>query len=351
MRALIFCLIFAGWGPLVNAGSIEIESPSRIVLRGFNDAELRSLKRDSLQVFIASSDNDVPLLGEGHIERTFYVFVPRYPLRAGVEYRAVCKQLDLDEIILLSNFPDTEAAEVTAVYPSGDELPENLLKFYVCFSASMSRGDSYKHIELLDEQGVRIDLPFVELAEELWDADQRRMTLLLDPGRIKRGLKPNKEVGPPLVAGRSYTLLIKADWPDAERRPLRREFRKRFRVSSFDATSPNLASWRIENPRSGSTSSLAIRFPEPIDYALLQNCLVASGPDGNEVTGEIKISNNETLWQFTPKVPWTVGRHVILVDTRLEDLAGNSIQRPFEVDESTPPEAVPSEIKLAFEVR
>jgi len=31
-------------------------------------------------------------------------------------------------------------------------------------------------------------------------------------------------------------------------------------------------------------------------------------------------------------MPWKAGRYYFVADTRLEDLAGNSIARPFEVD-------------------
>ena len=38
--------------------------------------------------------------------------------------------------------------------------------------------------------GQAVADPFLELDEELWSTDGRRFTLLFDPGRIKRGLKP-----------------------------------------------------------------------------------------------------------------------------------------------------------------
>ena len=98
---------------------------------------------------------------------------------------------------------------VEAIYPSSDVLPENQLKFYIHFSAPMSRGDSYRHIRLLDAKGKPVEAPFLELAEELWDDSGRRLTLLLDPGRVKRDLKPHKEVGRAIVDGGRYTLVIR----------------------------------------------------------------------------------------------------------------------------------------------
>ena len=102
------------------------------------------------------------------------------------------------------------------VYPSRDLLPENLLQFYIFFSAPMSRGEAYRRITLLDiATGKIVDAPFLELDEELWSPDGTRFTLVFDPGRIKRGLKPREEVGPVLEAGKSYSLVIDRQWLDA----------------------------------------------------------------------------------------------------------------------------------------
>ncbi|MEY4484236.1 MAG: hypothetical protein RL693_1688, partial [Verrucomicrobiota bacterium] len=57
----------------------------------------------------------------------------------------------------------------------------------------------------------------------------------------------------------------------------------------------------------------------------------------------------ERGWRFTPMQPWTEhGQHVV-VDTILEDLAGNSLARPFEVNlEDSPAPKVPPTLELPF---
>ena len=78
---------------------------------------------------------------------------------ARVPTRATRKEAKLTQEILLSK-PKTAPTVVTQVYPTADRLPENQLKFYLHFSAPMSRGDVYKHIKLLDDKGKPLDLPF-----------------------------------------------------------------------------------------------------------------------------------------------------------------------------------------------
>ena len=69
---------------------------------------------------------------------------------------------------------------------------------------------------LLDAAAKEVDLPFLELEQELWDSSGKRFTLFFDPGRIKRGLKPREEVGPALEEGKSYTFVVDRAWHDAQ---------------------------------------------------------------------------------------------------------------------------------------
>src|SRR5262249_53508275 len=155
----------------------------------------------------------------------------------------------------------TPATLVSRVYPSADTLPENLLKFYVHFTAPMSRGNIYDYIRLRDESGKDVELPFLEIGEELWDTTMTRLTLINDPGRIKRGVRPLEEIGPALEAGRSYTLAIEREWRDGAGNPLKERFQKVFKVSPPDREPPDPALWKIEAPQAGSPDQGAGIFP------------------------------------------------------------------------------------------
>ena len=64
---------------------------------------------------------------------------------------------------------------------------------------------------------------------ELWDGERRRLTLLLDPGRIKRGLVPNQETGYPLIEGVPVVVRIDTAFRDAEGWPIGRHRRATLR--------------------------------------------------------------------------------------------------------------------------
>lgn len=229
--------------------------------------------------------------------------------------------------------PPSPAPVLEHVYPSAGVLPENLLRFYLLFSTPMSRGEAYKHIRLLDESGRPIPDPFLELDEELWSTDGKRFTLLFDPGRIKRGLKPREEVGPILEEGKSYTLVVEPGWSSALGVPLASPVRRTFRASPPDATSPDPATWKVQPPEVGTRDRLAVRFPEPLDHALARRLISVVDPEGRAVAGDVAIEEGERLWSLKPtKGPWEPGLYRLEIGTELEDLAGNSIARPFEVD-------------------
>jgi hypothetical protein len=304
-----------------------------------------------------------PLLGSYRVEAGAVRFEPRFPLAPGVRYRAVFNPSRLPsregaadkpvEGVLSLPRPKSDPTVVTHVYPSTDRLPENQLKFYIHFSAPMSRGEAYQHVRLLDAGGKAVDLPFLELDQELWDGAARRFTLFFDPGRIKRGLKPREEVGPVLEEGKRYTLVIDRAWSDAQGNPLRETYRKAFRVGAPDDTPPDPKTWKLRPPAGGTRDPLVVTFPKPMDHALQQHMVWVADAKGRRVPGAVGVTHEETRWQFTPKEPWPAGAYHLVADTQLEDLAGNTIGRPFEVDVFRPVqrEVKAETVKVPFAVR
>jgi hypothetical protein len=306
-----------------------------------------------------------PLLGSYHVDGPLLRFQPRFPLEPGVVYEArfdpgklVTASADVQKLpVVIARFtlpkePVSATTRVAAVYPSGDTLPENLLKFYLHFSAPMSRGMAYEHIRLRDGAGKAVAFPFVELAEELWDPSGRRLTILFDPGRIKTGLKPRELFGPILHPGETYALVIDRGWLDAAGQPLAADFRKTFRAGPTDSESPEPARWKIGVPGPGTRDPLVLTFPEPLDHAMLTRVLAIVNADNQPVPGEVGVEAGETRWQFTPESSWRAGRYQIVVDKDLEDLAGNSIGRPFEVDifDRVERKSVADTVSLPFEI-
>jgi len=287
---------------------------------------------------------DLPQVAGGYaVTNGVLRFRMAFPLRMGIEYRAefhpaavvpgMQDTVSFDRLYVLPEKSMEKAATVvTAVYPSTAVLPENLLKFYLHFSAPMSRGDVYRHIRLLDASNNAVELPFLELDEELWNPEMTRLTLLLDPGRIKRGVRPQDEVGPALEAGKSYRLVISPEWRDSDGRPLKSGFTKPFTVGPADRETPDPTTWKLEAPAAGARTPLRVTIPEPLDQALASRLLQVIDSSSRPVEGTATLGDSERRWVFIPDRPWPPGNYWLRIPATIEDLAGNNIGKPFDVD-------------------
>jgi hypothetical protein len=266
-------------------------------------------------------------------------FVPTFPFDSEVKYRVIfdaralgllTEQPLMGEFAIPSDQKAPALTEVTEIFPSCDLLPENLLRFYVYFSHSMQRGGACVEISLLDSEGQPVADALYRPPVELWDRTMRRLTVLLDPGRLKRWAGPNIELGPPLTAGQTYTLEIGSGMIDRYGRPLRARFRKRFLVGDPVREPISVESWELLPPATGSRQALGLLFRNPLDRALLSQTMTVGGADGSVTAGQVVIDQGERRWRFTPTSPWVAGEYQIHVGSSLEDVCGNSIAGAFD---------------------
>lgn len=273
-------------------------------------------------------------------------YKPDFPFSSGARYNAVFSTQhfsDAPNIWFASPAKKpTPPVEIEAVYPTAGELPENVLKFYVQFSAPMEKGDIYRHIsvqrfektEKRNVEATEIELPFLEVAQELWSPDSCRLTLLVDPGRIKRGLRPREEAGPVFENGFEYQIIVSGKWLDSDGKPLNggRDYSKLIRVIETDDVCPDPNKWGLELPKSGSSTSLNVNFDESLDSGLAQRMIRIFDSNNIEVAVKVELGAGQTLVSFKPAKRWMPGKYQLRIDNRLEDLCGNSVARPFDVD-------------------
>jgi len=322
---------------LFQSPSIRFDSSRNLfLLENWTDLATVPAERYA-DVFSVSVDApDVPaMLGQYRVEGKALVFVPQFGIQPGVRYRAAARLPGMSPIISVVDIPKPVVKPTTVVdriYPTTNLLPENQLKFYIHFSRPMARGFAYEHMYLLDEAGAKVPVPFLELTEELWDPDGRRFTIFFDPGRIKRGLLSHEELGPSLVQGKSYTFVVDKGWLDEEGNPLVADFRKTFKVVREDRKVVDVKAWSIRKPPSGTRNVLTVAFPEPLDHAILLREVEVFDSSGKAISGSVSIGPEEKSWIFTPEAAWKKGSYSIEVGTTVADLAGNMIDRPFEID-------------------
>ena len=273
-----------------------------------------------------------PLAGHFEIDEDEICFIPRFPFLDGTSYSLLVDNLEVWTIQRPAQ-AGAPTTSVVAIYPSADELPVNQLKLYVHFSSPMSEGWASRavHVRRADSDEP-LDGVFLAMEPELWDGDRRRLTLLLDPGRIKRGLVPNEEAGYPLIEGVPVVISIDTEFRDAAGRPLLTGADRRYEVGPPVRVRVVPMDWRHQCPPAKSTAPLTVEFDRPLDHALLEHSLRVSDAAGVSLAGEGSVGPGERSWRFEPQAPWEEGRYVVTVDPRLEDLAGNSLIRVFDRD-------------------
>jgi len=305
---------------------------------------------------VYAGEGNVPaLLGSYAVESEALVFHPAFPVASGVRYRAIFRPpaggAPIERVFEESSKDANRKARVENVYPSTDVWPANQLRVYIYFSAPMSRGEAARRIRLLDEKGNDVRGAFLP-GQELWDPKFQRLTMTFDPGRIKRGLTSNQTMGLAIVEGRLYRLTIDGGWPDARGVPMIEGFSKSFRGGPMDRNPPDPKYWRLRPPQAATKDSLTVDFPEPMNYPLLHRMLRVSSGRAN-VAGTVQVEHQETRWRFTPNEPWRPGDYQLVVNTAIEDLAGNHIGEAFDIDvfERVAEHVTSSTVSLPFTVR
>jgi hypothetical protein len=294
-----------------------------------------SLSADSLNLLLAvrlKTDGDqTAILGEYRLTDNDIIFEPLIPFTRGLHYEIWLRNQRLDGFKIPAADPK-DAPELLAIYPTQDSLPDNSLKIYLRFSRPMREGQSQKYVALLKAGNDTVPGVFLDLQPELWNKDRTMLTLWLDPGRIKRDLQPNKLLGAPLQNTVHYELVVSANWPDQQGVKLPKTYAKSFVTIQRDSLSPAPDRWQLKPPHADGMQPLEVNFGEPLDYSLLTETLHVLGEDGKTVAGDWQIGDEEKTGRFKPGQAWKPGRYTLRIEARLEDLAGNNLNRQFDRD-------------------
>jgi hypothetical protein len=264
-------------------------------------------------------------------------FVPRFGFVDGTAY-AVTVDGRPAGVLTRPRPGRVRAARVLAIHPAAGEVPRNLLRCYVWFSAPMSEGEAAGHVALADDAGTPLPGALLATEHELWDAGRRRLTVLLDPARIKRGLAGHRAAGYPLRPGQPVRLVVGAGFRDAAGTPLQAGAQQRYTVGPDERRRVEPGDWTLDVPAAGGTGPLAVTFDRPLDHGLLARCLHVTGPGGGRVAGRMLAGPQDRSWRLVPAAAWAAGTHRLHVDPVLEDLAGNSVRRVFDRDLGRPDE-------------
>lgn len=288
-----------------------------------------------LKVFVGPADacceGRSPLAGRYGLNDGAVVFKPQFPLLKGQVYTALTFSSGVAIKTEFSVEGDmAPPPEVLAMYPSGPTIPENTLRFYIEFASPMQPHVAETYVTLTDAEGVPDRAAFMSFKQELWNADRTRLTLLMDPGRIKRGVAQNLDLGPAFEEGRHYTITIGAGWPGALGGRTKSDFTRTLDIAPALRERPDPAHFEVSRPRLDSRDPLIVRFDRPFDRVQLFDALTLMAQNGRLIAGDIELQDAETTWVFVPRNVWSSETLRIAIDTRLEDVAGNNFRETLD---------------------
>ena len=337
MLMAVFGALSAVAAPPEPSWSLPRTPAGDVVLRQYSaraaapDAAARVLR-----VYV--EDPSAPLAARAPIQGRYALrpdglhFTPFFPFAAGRAYRAEARPAGAPAALVrfrVGAFPATSALpRVLDIAPSARALPANTLRFYITFASSMRDQFDRRAVHLTDDAGHGVAGAFMSFGEELWSADGCRLTLLLDPGRIKRGVTANQTEGPSLVPGRSYTLAVVLP--------------ASVRATTFRATAPlqtplDQADWCLATPKAGTRAPLRLRFDRVMDPALLRDAVTVRAADGRRLAGVARDADGGREWRFIPDAPWGRAGCSVVFSDELEDICGNRIGEALDHEVGTTP--------------
>lgn len=282
-----------------------------------------------------------PMLGAYERRGDELIFRPRFPLEAGRLYRAYFGKG-------AATFTEHRVAKpaagqvpvVVKIYPTADVLPANVLRFTIHFSEPMRGGpEIFRQIEILDEDGKKVQDPW--LLDEIWDDSDQVLIIYIHPGRIKWGVLLREELGPVFLPGKNYSLVLRGTLQAANDEKLGKDYVKKFRTLPEDRTRIELGQWKVKSPAAQSKEPLAIQFGKVLDHKAAR-FLTVEDAQGKLVFGTFTMAADGRSCSFRPAQAWQNQQYTLKVNGRLEDVAGNTPLRPFDMDlKSTPPTPQP----------
>ena len=328
---------------LVSLGKVgENLAPSEIIIFGPYHKATKSI---------------TPMPGEYRYDHdetpSFLTFTPHQRISEDILYAA--QELVSGQITEYDHsfwYPDADTTKILICPPDEMELPANHLKFYIHFSRPMRPTESWEHFSLKDlSTGELVPRPFRHI--DLWDEQNRRLTLWFHPGRQKTGVNLNEDLGGILIAGHNYQLLIDPEWKTQTGRPLDLSVKKKYAFTVIDADhkQPNPNKWELTPPTADTIEPLIISFGEMLDFATAGKAITTCSSNETLIEFSQQADWDGTRVKIFPSKPWAAGDYTIAINPRLEDLAGNSLERPFEVDLSAEMTDFAQKLTLTFEIK
>lgn len=209
------------------------------------------------------------------------------------------------------------------LWPPQAAWPENLLRFHLVFARPMDAWHAMDHLALDAATEAAAATALLDLQDGLWNPQQTVLTVLLHPGRVKRGIGA---LGAALRPGDAVLLRLSGTMADAEGSPLGRDVT--FRITVVPAVRTTFQLPAAIAPF-GRHAAVSLDLGRPLDLLGATEGLRLTDTSGQPVAHRAEPSALGVI--LRPATVWP--DHVLRLAAApwLEDACGHRQQAPFEM--------------------
>lgn len=209
-----------------------------------------------------------------------------------------------------------------ALWPPPAAWPANILRFHLAFPLPMDGWRAMDHLALEAAGDTAPGTALLDLQDELWDPEQTVLTVLLHPGRVKRGVGA---LGTALRPGAAARLLLRATLTDATGEALGRDV-------TFGITVTPAVRAPIRLPDSitpgDARASVPLDLGRPFDLLGVTEGLRLADMAGRPVAHRAEPFARGVV--LHPATTWPGGVLRLAASPWLEDACGNRADAAFE---------------------
>ncbi len=315
--------------PLKPILSVEITAADSNIVRTLVN-ENNVSKVFALYLIKNNKRLSVPVTGKYALNGKVLKYVPLSELGAGLEFEGeYTANGDTSFVHYLTPVAaeiDVPLPELEQIFPRSVDIPCNQLYFHIRFSQPMFPNKmAWQVVKIYDED--QEEIPKMWRERSYWLDSNRVLVLMIHPGRVKRGIG----LDVPFKEEQEYVFLIDGELSDAFGRCVKMYSKTKFFASKDDYEIPKVNHKEVLVPARGTEDPLSIQFSEAMDYASIIDGVTITDEQGKLVKGNFWPLDNDATIEFFPGQEWIPGTYTITYGKIVADLAGNRLNRPFEM--------------------
>lgn len=300
----------------------------------------------SLRMIVDGKPADVPVVVHYFVKDSQLQMIPANDLGYGLQFLvqySVAGRLVSKAYTTPAQPAAATPVSVSAIYPLTDVIPYNQLYFHIRFNKPMVQDPHvWRYVSVINDRGETILNAWRQRA--YWLDSGRLLVLMIHPGRVKSGIH---YLGPLFDSGKTYLITMQGARA-VDGSVLSAAYTRAYHIAAPDRHCPSVYIDTANLPHVGSIKSLTLHFSEQMDYASVWDGTRITDAHGHNLPCNIEPKPGGSDYILTPQAPWQHSNYTLILKNAVYDLAGNRLDRLFEVTDGSGISATAKETRLAF---